>query len=159
MTQERYTLTEREIPKSWYNVIPDLPAPLPPPLHPGTGQPASPDDLTRIFPIELIEQEVSGTRTVPIPEPVLDVFRLWRPTPLCRARRLEKTLGTPASIFYKHEGISPAGSHKPNTSVAQAYYNKPRASNAWRRRQGLGSGEAPWPMPVMSSVSSAWSTW
>ena len=138
MTQERYTLTERDIPKSWYNVIRDLPAPLPPPLHPGTGQPADPDDLTSIFPIQLIEQEVCGTPTVPIPEPVLDVLRLWRPTPLCRARRLEKALGTPASIFYKHEGVSPAGSHKPNTSVAQAYYNKTAGIKRLATETGAG---------------------
>ncbi len=124
MTQYRYTLTEHDIPKSWYNVIPDLPAPLPPPLHPGTGQPASPSDLAAIFPMQLIEQEASTSPSVPIPDPILDILRLWRPTPLYRARRLEQMLGTPAQIFYKHEGVSPAGSHKTNTSVAQAYYNK-----------------------------------
>jgi tryptophan synthase beta chain len=124
MTLYRYTLTERDIPKSWYNVIPDLPAPLPPPLHPGTGQPATPSDLAAIFPMQLIEQEASAAPSVPIPEPILDVLRLWRPTPLYRAHRLERMLGTPARIFYKYEGVSPAGSHKPNTSVAQAYYNK-----------------------------------
>jgi tryptophan synthase beta chain len=124
MNQIKYTLSEREIPKSWYNVIPDLPAPLPPPLHPGTGKPAGPQDLAAIFPPALIEQEVSTAPRIEIPEPVLDILRLWRPTPLFRAWRLEKALGTPARIFYKHEGFSPAGSHKPNTSVAQAYYNK-----------------------------------
>jgi tryptophan synthase beta chain len=124
MSESKFLLPERELPKSWYNVIPDLPAPLPPPLNPATGQPATPGDLTAIFPMGLIEQEVSASPTIPIPEPVLDILRLWRPTPLYRACRLEKTLGTPAKIFYKHEGVSPAGSHKPNTSVAQAYYNK-----------------------------------
>ena len=124
MSETKFLLPERELPKSWYNVIPDLPAPLPPPLNPATGQPASPADLTAIFPMGLIEQEVATSPTVAIPEPVLDILRLWRPTPLYRARRLEEALGTPAKIFYKHEGVSPAGSHKPNTSVAQAYYNK-----------------------------------
>jgi tryptophan synthase beta chain len=124
MSESKFILPERELPKSWYNVIPDLPVPLPPPLNPATGQPAGPSDLTAIFPMGLIEQEVSASPAIPIPEPVLDVLRLWRPTPLYRARRLEEALGTPAKIFYKHEGVSPAGSHKPNTSVAQAYYNK-----------------------------------
>jgi tryptophan synthase beta chain len=124
MNQCKFILSERELPKSWYNVIPDLPAPLPPPLNPATGKPANPSELEAIFPPGLIEQEVSATPSIPIPEPVLDVLRLWRPTPLYRAYRLEKALGTPAKIFYKQEGVSPAGSHKPNTSVAQAYYNK-----------------------------------
>jgi tryptophan synthase beta chain len=124
MSEFKFILPERELPKSWYNVIPDLPVSLPPPLNPVTGQPASPSDLTAIFPMGLIEQEMATSPTIPIPEPVLDILRLWRPTPLYRARRLEKVLGTPAKIFYKHEGVSPAGSHKPNTSVAQAYYNK-----------------------------------
>jgi tryptophan synthase beta chain len=124
MTQYRYTLSEREIPKTWYNVIPDLPAPLPPPLHPATGAPAGPQDFAPIFPMALIEQEVSTAPGIPIPEPVLDVLRAWRPTPLYRAHRLEQALDTPAKIFYKYEGVSPAGSHKPNTSVAQAWYNK-----------------------------------
>jgi len=124
MNRYRYTLSEREIPKTWYNVIPDLPAPMPPPLHPVTGAPAGPEDLAPIFPMALIEQEVSAAPSIAIPEPILDVLRLWRPTPLHRARRLEQALGTPAKIFYKYEGVSPAGSHKTNTSVAQAYYNK-----------------------------------
>ncbi|HUX09594.1 MAG TPA: TrpB-like pyridoxal phosphate-dependent enzyme [Terriglobia bacterium] len=124
MNRYRYTLSEREIPKTWYNVIPDLPAPMPPPLHPVTGAPAGPEDLAPIFPMALIEQEVSAAPSIAIPEPILDVLRLWRPTPLHRAHRLEQALGTPAKIFYKYEGVSPAGSHKTNTSVAQAYYNK-----------------------------------
>ncbi|MEV6155154.1 TrpB-like pyridoxal phosphate-dependent enzyme [Nonomuraea sp. NPDC052129] len=111
------------IPSSWYNVVPDLPAPPPPPLHPGTRQPVGPDDLAPLFPMELIGQEVSTERYIAIPQEVLDVYRLWRPTPLIRARRLEKALGTPARIYYKYEGVSPAGSHKPNTAVPQAYYN------------------------------------
>ena len=139
MSEYRYLLSEREIPKSWYNVIPDLPAPLPPPLHPGTLQPAGPQDLAAIFPHALIEQEMTGAPSVPIPEPVLDVLRLWRPTPLHRARRLEKALGTPAKIFYKNEGVSPAGSHKPNTAIAQAYYNQ--AAGVKRLTTETGAGQ------------------
>jgi tryptophan synthase beta chain len=121
--QVKYLLQESEMPQQWYNIIPDLPAPPPPPLHPGTRQPVGPDDLAPLFPTALIMQEVSGDRHIAIPEPVLDVYRLWRPTPLFRARRLERELGTPAKIYYKYEGVSPAGSHKPNTAVPQAYYN------------------------------------
>ena len=120
----KYTLSEERIPKSWYNIASDLPAPLPPVLHPGTLKPVGPDDLAPLFPMALIGQEVSTERHVEIPEPVRDVYRMWRPTPLYRARRLERTLGTTAKIFYKYEGVSPAGSHKPNTAVAQAFYNK-----------------------------------
>ncbi|MEV0146336.1 MULTISPECIES: TrpB-like pyridoxal phosphate-dependent enzyme [unclassified Nonomuraea] len=111
------------IPSHWYNIVPDLPAPPPPPLHPATRQPVGPGDLAPLFPMELIGQEVSGERFVAVPREVLDVYRLWRPTPLLRARRLEQALGTPARIYYKYEGGSPAGSHKPNTAVPQAYYN------------------------------------
>src|SRR5690348_15582873 len=121
--QIKYLLEEADMPRSWYNVIADLPSPPPPPLHPGTLQPVGPDDLAPLFPAALIGQEVTPDRYVPIPEDVLDVYRLWRPTPLYRARRLEKDLGTPAKIYYKYEGGSPAGSHKPNTAVPQAYYN------------------------------------
>jgi tryptophan synthase beta chain len=116
-------LDESEIPTQWYNIIPDLPAPPPPPLHPATHQPIGPDDLAPLFPMDLILQEVSQERYIDIPGAVLDVYKLWRPTPLYRARRLEKFLDTPAKIFYKYEGVSPAGSHKPNTSIPQAYYN------------------------------------
>ncbi len=116
-------LDESALPTQWYNVVADLPAPPPPPLHPATLQPVGPDDLAPLFPMDLILQEVTTQRFVPIPEPVRDVYRLWRPTPLYRARRLEQALGTPARIYYKYEGVSPAGSHKPNTSVPQAYYN------------------------------------
>jgi len=139
MRQNKYSLSERDIPKSWYNVISDLPAPLPPPLHPGTGQPARPEDLAAIFPMQLIEQEASASPRVPIPEPVLDVLSLWRPTPLYRAHRLEQVLATPAKIFYKYEGVSPAGSHKTNTSVAQAYYNK--AAGVKRVATETGAGQ------------------
>src|SRR5438876_940887 len=121
--QVKYLLDESEIPRQWYNMIPDLPAPPPPPLHPGTGQPVGPEDLAPLFPMELIRQEVATDPYIAIPEDVLDVYRLWRPTPLYRAHRLEKALNTPARIYYKYEGVSPAGSHKPNTAVPQAYYN------------------------------------
>src|SRR6202035_4296745 len=119
----KFILDESQIPAQWYNVIPDLPAPPPPPLHPGTGQPVGPDDLAPLFPMELIGQEVTAAPYVDIPGEVIDVYKLWRPTPLFRARRLEKLLNTPARIYYKYEGVSPAGSHKPNTAVPQAYYN------------------------------------
>ena len=139
MPEYRYLLSEREIPKSWYNVIPDLPAPLPPPLNPATGRPAQPSDLEAIFPNALIEQEVTSAPSVPIPDPILDILRMWRPTPLHRAHRLEKALGTPAKIFYKNEGVSPAGSHKPNTAIAQAYYNK--AAGIKRLTTETGAGQ------------------
>ena len=121
--QVKYLLDESELPQQWYNVTADLPSPPPPPLHPGTREPVGPDDLAPLFPAALIGQEVSAERYIPIPEDVRDVYRLWRPTPLLRARRLERELGTPARIYYKYEGGSPAGSHKPNTAVPQAYYN------------------------------------
>ena len=120
----KYLLDETHIPKYWYNLVADLPTPPPPVLHPGTHQPVGPADLAPLFPMELIMQEVTTEREVPIPEPVREVYRQWRPSPLYRARRLEKVLQTPAKIYYKYEGVSPAGSHKPNTSVPQAFYNK-----------------------------------
>ncbi len=120
----KYLLDESRMPKDWYNIAADLPEPLPPPLHPGTGQPIGPDDLAPLFPMALIQQEVSTERHIEIPEPVRDIYRQWRPSPLYRARRLEKALDTPARIYYKYEGVSPSGSHKPNTSVPQAFYNK-----------------------------------
>jgi tryptophan synthase beta chain len=116
-------LDESEMPRQWYNLVPDLPSPPPPPLHPATLQPVGPDDLAPLFPMDLILQEASQERFIDIPDEVLDVYRLWRPSPLYRAHRLEKALGTPARIYYKYEGVSPAGSHKPNTAVPQAYYN------------------------------------
>jgi tryptophan synthase beta chain len=116
-------LDESEMPTQWYNIIPDLPVPPPPPLHPGTREPIGPDDLAPLFAMGLIEQEVSAESYIDIPGEVLDIYRLWRPSPLLRARRLEKALDTPAKIFLKYEGVSPAGSHKTNTSVPQAYYN------------------------------------
>jgi tryptophan synthase beta chain len=120
----KYALSEEEIPTSWVNLLADLPGdPPPPPLSPATGEPAGPGDLAAIFPMGLIEQEVSAEPDIEIPEEVREIYRLWRPTPLLRARRLERELDTPAHIYYKYEGVSPAGSHKPNTAVAQAYYN------------------------------------
>ncbi|MDF1595306.1 MAG: TrpB-like pyridoxal phosphate-dependent enzyme [Acidimicrobiia bacterium] len=116
-------LDESEMPTQWYNIVPDLPEPPPPPLHPGTKQPVGPEDLAPLFPMALIMQEVSTDSYIDIPGEVLDVYRLWRPTPLYRARRLEQALDTPARIYYKYEGVSPAGSHKPNTAVPQAFYN------------------------------------
>ena len=136
--QVKYLLQESELPRQWYNVIPDLPSPPPPPLHPGTHEPVGPDALAPLFPMALIEQEVSPERYIAIPEPVLDVYRLWRPTPLFRARRLEKDLGTPARIYYKYEGGSPAGSHKPNTAVPQAYYNKAEGVTKLTTETGAG---------------------
>jgi tryptophan synthase beta chain len=124
MANKKITLTESEIPKQWYNVLADMPTAMEPPLHPGTGQPAGPDDLSPIFPMPLIEQEVSPERFIDIPEEVLEKYLIWRPTPLYRANNLEAFLETPARIYFKNEGVSPAGSHKPNTALAQAYYNK-----------------------------------
>ncbi len=126
------------MPTHWYNVLPDLPVPLPPPLHPGTGQPLGPADLARIFPMELIKQEVSSQNSIEIPEEIQQIYRMWRPTPLHRAHRLEKALGTPARIFYKYEGGSPAGSHKLNTAVAQAYYNKQEGVKRLATETGAG---------------------
>ncbi|MDH3249924.1 MAG: TrpB-like pyridoxal phosphate-dependent enzyme [Acidimicrobiia bacterium] len=133
-------LDESEMPTQWYNIIPDLPSPPPPPLHPGTHEPIGPDDLAPLFPMALIEQEVTGERYVDIPGEVLDVYRLWRPSPLYRAHRLEKLLDTPARIYYKYEGVSPAGSHKPNTSVPQAFYNAAQGVKKLTTETGAGQG-------------------
>lgn len=122
--QHKFILDESEMPTAWYNIVPDLPSPPPPALHPGTLEPAGPDDFAPLFPMDLILQEVSMDRFIDVPGAVLDVYRQWRPSPLFRAHRLEKALGTPARIYYKYEGVSPAGSHKPNSAVAQAYYNR-----------------------------------
>ena len=124
MERTKFILDEKDMPTHWYNVLPDLPEPLPPVLHPGTKQPVTPDDLTPLFPMSLIMQEFSPERYIEIPEEVQAIYRTWRPTVLHRAHRLEKALDTPAKIFYKYEGTSQAGSHKPNTAIAQAYYNK-----------------------------------
>jgi tryptophan synthase beta chain len=134
----KYLLDEREIPTKWYNIIADLKTPPAPVLHPATGNPIGPADLAPLFPMELIKQEVSGQRWIEIPDEVRNVLRLWRPSPLYRARRLEKALGTPAHIYYKYEGVSPAGSHKPNTAVAQAYYNKKAGVTRLSTETGAG---------------------
>jgi tryptophan synthase beta chain len=131
-------LQKSEIPTSWYNVIPDLPGPPTPVLHPGTLQPVSPDDLTPLFPMGLIQQEVSSERWIKIPEEILEIYSLWRPTPLVRATRLEKLLDTPAHIYFKNESVSPAGSHKPNTAVPQAYYNKKEGTKRIVTETGAG---------------------
>ncbi len=134
----KITLDESELPTRWYNLIPDLPSPPPPPLHPATLQPIGPDDLAPLFPMDLILQEVSGDSFIDIPAEVLDIYRLWRPTPLIRAHRLERALGTPARIYYKYEGGSPSGSHKPNTAVAQAYYNARQGVRRLTTETGAG---------------------
>ena len=134
----KYTLTEDEMPTQWYNIIPDLPSPPPPALHPGTLQPAGPEDFAPLFPMELIMQEVSQERYIDIPGGVLDVYRQWRPSPLFRAHRLEAALGTTAKIYYKYEGVSPAGSHKPNTAVPQAYYNAKEGIKRLTTETGAG---------------------
>src|SRR2546422_8886844 len=136
----RYLLSPEQMPPAWFNVVPSLPEPPSPPLHPGTGEPVGPDDLAPLFPMALIGQEVSGEPWIDIPGEVLDILRLWRPTPLVRAQRLEAALETPARIYYKDESISPAGSHKPNTAVAQAFYNK--AEGVQRPTTETGAG--PW---------------
>jgi tryptophan synthase beta chain len=138
--ETKILLSEAEMPRRWYNIIPDLPSPPPPVLHPGTHQPVGPDDLAPLFPMALIQQEVTTERYVTIPEEVLDVYRLWRPSPLYRAHRLEKMLDTPAKIYYKYEGVSPAGSHKPNTAVPQAFYN----AQAGVRRLTTETGAGQW---------------
>ena len=135
----KYVLDEDDLPTQWYNVIPDLPEPPPPPLHPGTREPVGPADLAPLFPQALIAQEVTTDRYVDIPEEVREVYRLWRPSPLFRARRLEKALGTPARIYYKYEGVSPVGSHKPNTAVPQAFYNA--AEGVTRLTTETGAGQ------------------
>src|SRR3974390_1029113 len=141
--QTKYLVGEDRIPPAWYNIVADLPSPPPPVLHPGTGKPIGPDDLAPLFPMALIGQEVSAERQGEIPQDVRDVYRMWRPTPLYRARALEKKLGTSARIFYKYEGVSPAGSHKPNTAVAQAYYNKKEGTKRLATETGAGQWGSP----------------
>ncbi len=141
MDSKKYILSEKDLPKQWYNIAADLPIAgieMPPVLHPGTGQPIGPDDLAPLFPMALILQEVSTERYIDIPEPVLDVYRMWRPTPLIRALRWEKALDTPAHIYYKYEGVSPSGSHKPNTAVAQAFYNAQEGVRRLTTETGAG---------------------
>jgi tryptophan synthase beta chain len=136
----KFLLADSQIPSVWVNVLPSLPEPMDPPLHPGTRAPLAPQDLMPLFPMELIEQEFSPKPFVDIPGEVMDIYRLWRATPLYRARRLEKLLDTPAHIYYKYEGTSPAGSHKPNTAVPQAYYNK----RAGIKRLATETGAGQW---------------
>ncbi|MEQ8698432.1 MAG: TrpB-like pyridoxal phosphate-dependent enzyme [Bauldia litoralis] len=136
--QVKYNLSEKDIPKDWYNIVADLKNPPPPVLHPGTGQPVGPDDLSPLFPMEIIMQEVSAERYIEIPKALRDVYRQWRPSPLHRARRLEQALDTPAKIYYKYEGVSPAGSHKPNTALAQAFYNKKEGVKRLTTETGAG---------------------
>ena len=134
----RFLLDETKVPKAWYNINADMPVPPQPVLHPGTLKPVTPDFLSVLFPMSLIGQEVSRERWIEIPEPVREIYRLWRPTPMCRALRLEKALGTPAHIYYKYEGASPVGSHKPNTAVAQAFFNKEAGTKAMTTETGAG---------------------
>jgi tryptophan synthase beta chain len=138
MKRTKTLLDENDIPKKWYNIQADLKTPMDPPLHPQTRQPIGPDDLKAIFPMELIKQEVSRDRYISIPSEVREIYRIWRPSPLYRARRLEKALKTPAEIYYKWEGVSPAGSHKPNSAVAQAYYNKKAGIERLATETGAG---------------------
>jgi tryptophan synthase beta chain len=135
----KFSLRDNQIPTAWFNVVPSMPNPPSPPLHPGTKQPIGPEDLAPLFPMALIEQEVTTAEYVDIPGRILDVYRMYRPTPLVRAKRLEKALKTPARIYYKYEGASPAGSHKPNTAIAQAYYNK--AEKVKRLATETGAGQ------------------
>ena len=136
--EKKIVLSESDMPKQWYNINPDLPRPLDPPLHPATGKPLGPDDLSILFPMSLIMQEVSMDRFIDIPKEVLDIYKMWRPTPLVRADRLEKFLQTPARIYYKNESVSPPGSHKPNTAVAQAYFNKAEGTKRLTTETGAG---------------------
>ncbi len=138
MERTKFTLDEKEMPTRWYNILPDLPEPLPPVLHPGTGKPVTPQDLAPIFPMGLIMQEFSPEHYIEIPDEVQAIYRTWRPTVLHRAYRLEKALDTPAKIFYKYEGTSQAGSHKPNTAIAQAYYNKKEGIKRLTTETGAG---------------------
>jgi tryptophan synthase beta chain len=138
MRTKKYLLSENDMPRQWYNIMADLPNGMEPPLHPGTGQPCGPEDLAPIFPMNLIEQEVSTQRWIDIPEEIMEKYAIWRPSPLYRAYDLERALDTPAKIYYKNEGVSPAGSHKPNTAIAQAYYNKVAGTKKITTETGAG---------------------
>ncbi len=138
MLQTKILLDENDIPRKWYNILPDMPTPLSPPLNPATKEPVGPKDLSPLFPMELIKQEVSQDRFIPIPDEIRDIYALWRPSPLYRAHHLEAALKTPAKIFYKYEGVSPAGSHKPNTAIAQAYYNMKEGTQRLATETGAG---------------------
>jgi len=134
----KYLLDENKLPKTWYNISADLPKPLDPPLNPGTNKPLGPDDLSPLFPMALIGQEVSQDREIEIPDPVREIYKQWRPSPLYRAKILEKSLDTPAKIYYKYEGVSPTGSHKPNTAIPQAFYNKEEGTKKITTETGAG---------------------
>ena len=138
LTEPTGAVVPSSVPTHWYNLAADLPEPCPPPLHPGTQQPLGPDDLAPLFPMALIQQEVTTERWVEIPQTVREIYALWRPSPLIRAHRLERVLGTPAKVYYKYEGVSPAGSHKPNTAVAQAYYNAVEGAKKLTTETGAG---------------------
>ncbi|MCK5162632.1 MAG: TrpB-like pyridoxal phosphate-dependent enzyme, partial [Desulfobacula sp.] len=138
MKTKKFVLSDQDMPRRWYNIMADMPTPMEPPRHPGTGQPLEADDLAAIFPMNLIEQEMSTDRWIDIPEEVLEKYSIWRPSPLYRARGLEKALDTPAKIYFKNEGVSPAGSHKPNTAIAQAYYNKVAGTKKITTETGAG---------------------
>jgi len=158
MEETKVLLDLDEMPKKWYNILPDLPEPLAPPLHPATKEPVGPDDLAPLFPMELIKQEVSQDRYIDIPEEVREAyFQVGRPTPLYRAKRLEKYLNTPAKIYYKREDVSFAGSHKPNTAIAQAYFNMKEGVEKLATEPGSGARRCPWPAPSSASMStSSW---
>jgi tryptophan synthase beta chain len=147
--QHKFLLDESKLPKAWYNINADLPVPPQPVLHPGTLEPVTPDFLGVLFPMSLILQEISTDRWIEIPEPVREIYKLWRPTPLMRAVRLEKALDTPAHIYYKYEGVSPVGSHKPNTAVPQAFYNKEEGTQG---RHRVPLMPCPLPRPVASTI-------
>ncbi len=149
MADQKVILSESEMPKQWYNIVADMPNPPSPPLHPGTGEPAGPDDLAPLFCMDLILQEVSQDPYIDIPDVVMDLYKMWRPSPLIRAKRFEEALGTPARIYYKYEGVSPAGSHKLNTAVPQAYYNK----QAGVKRIATETGAGQWGSAVSMACS------
>jgi tryptophan synthase beta chain len=152
MNNKKITLQEHEIPTHWYNIMADMPNKPLPPLHPGTKEPIGPDALAPLFPMELIKQEVSTEKWIAIPDEVREIYKIWRPTPLFRAYGLEKALGTPAKIYYKYEGVSPAGSHKPNTAVPQAYYNKQQGVKRIVTETGAGQ----WGSASELRLQSAW---
>ena len=155
----QYNLPPKRIPLAWYNIAADLPKPMAPPLHPGTLQPLGPDDLAPLFPMSLILQEVSQEREIEIPGEVRQLYAQWRPSPLFRARRLEKALDTPAHIYYKYEGVSPAGSHKLNTALHRLITTRRKAPSIFPRRPEPASGVRPWPWPAPSSAWIARFTW
>ena len=156
---KKILLGESDIPERWYNILPDLPAPPFPYLHPVTLQPMGPADLAPIFPQAIIAQEVSAEPWIEIPEEVRDVYKIWRPSPLYRAERLEKALDTPAHIYFKYEGVSPAGSHKPNTAVPQAYYNSKEGVKRLTTETGAGQWDRRWPSPGRFSAWKSRCTW